>query len=250
MTRTSRILAAFRRFRRFRRFGRFWPLLLLAGLAALALALGGYDYLSFDALRQHEESLRAAAAAQPLLAGLAFLGLYMAVAALALPGAVWLSLGSGLIFGTFWGGTLSLFGALAGATILFVAARTALADMLLRRAGARLQKLQAGFAKDAASWMLIVRLIPLFPFFLVNLGAALAGLRLSLFVWTSFVGMAPAAYIYAGLGNGLSQVVRLNAPPNLNLFARADLLLPLLGLAILASLPMLWRLWQERRAPK
>ena len=230
---------------------RFWPLVLLAALAVLIFALGGYEYLGFDALKQHETRLRMAVANHPYLASLGFVGIYAAAAALALPGAIWLTLASGLVFGIFWGGTLSLMGAMLGASILFLAARTALADFLLKRAGPKMQKVQAGFVKDAASWMLILRLVPLFPFFLVNLGAALAGVRLWVFVWTSLLGMAPAVYIYAGLGNGLAQLVRAapsDAPPGLNLFARLDLLLPLLGLAVLASLPMLWRRWRAKRA--
>ena len=242
-------IQAMRRFQALGRYlRRFWPLLLLAALAGAVFASGGHQHLSFATLQQHEASVRAMVAARPIASGLAFMALYIVVAALALPGALWLTVASGLVFGTFWGGTLTLIGATLGAMVLFVAARTALAEPLRARAGGRMRKLQEGFVANAVSWMLIVRLIPLFPFFLVNLAAGLAGLRLWLFGWTSFLGMAPAVYIYASLGNGLSQVVRLDRPPNLSLFVRPDVLLPLLGLAILASLPMLWRLWQQRAA--
>ena len=106
--------------------------------------------------------------------------------------------------------------------------------------------MEDGFHANAFSYLLVLRLVPLFPFFLVNLGAGLLGVRLSTYVIATFLGIIPATFVYAGLGNGLGALFEKNVNPDLSLIFRPEILLPILGLALLALLPIVWRQVKRR----
>ena len=143
---------------------RYLPLLLIvAGLAA-AFALGLHKYLSFDQLKAQRGALTAFVTAQPVLAAAAFVGVYMVFTMLMLPGALWVTVAGGLLFGLAGGAALTVIGATLGATALFLAARTALGEPLRRRAGPFLKKLEAGFQDNPFSYMLTMRFLPIVPF--------------------------------------------------------------------------------------
>ena len=143
---------------------RFLPLLLIvAGLVA-AFALGLHKYLSFDQLKAQRGALAAFVAAQPALAATAFVGVYMLFTMLMVPGALWITIAGGLLFGLAGGAALTVIGATLGATALFLAARTALGEPLRRRAGPFLKKLEAGFQENPFSYMLTMRFLPIVPF--------------------------------------------------------------------------------------
>jgi uncharacterized membrane protein YdjX (TVP38/TMEM64 family) len=185
-------------------------LLLLAAVVALALAatwaLGRGD-LSLEALLRHRAEIDAFVTAHGTLAVLAYLGLYIGTVALSLPGATILTVIGGFLFGLMLGGTVAAIGATLGATIVFLVARTALGEPLLRRAGPRARLLAQGFRADAFSYLLFLRLVPAFPFFLVNLVPAFAGVRLGPFVAATALGVIPASFVYALAGTGLDSVI-------------------------------------------
>jgi uncharacterized membrane protein YdjX (TVP38/TMEM64 family) len=142
-----------------------------------------------------------------VLAVLAYIGLYIAAVALSLPGAVFLTVAGGFLFGLAAGASAAVIGATIGATIIFLVARTALGEPLLRRAGPRAAQLAQGFRNDAFSYLLFLRLVPAFPFFLVNLVPAFAGVRLLPFVAATALGVIPGALVYAFAGTGLDSVI-------------------------------------------
>jgi uncharacterized membrane protein YdjX (TVP38/TMEM64 family) len=111
--------------------------------------------------------------------------------------------------------------------------------------GPRAERIAAGFRADAFNYLLVLRLVPLFPFWLVNLAAGLAGMRLFPYVAATFLGIMPGAFVYAGLGNGLGHLV---AAPDLAVLFRPSVLLPLFGLSLLALIPVFYRRWSDRRA--
>ncbi len=226
---------------------RFLPATLLAAGLVAIIALDLDRFLSLAALREHRHLLTAWVDARPLAAGLAYCALYALAVACSLPGATALTLFGGFLFGTALGSTLAVVGATLGASMLFLAARSALGDSLRQRAGPWFAKLEAGFREGAISYLLVLRLVPLFPFFIVNLVPAFFGVRLRDYVWTTALGIVPGAVVYSSVGAGLGAVLDAADTPIRGLLRSPPILLPLLGLALLALLPLVYRRWRARK---
>jgi uncharacterized membrane protein YdjX (TVP38/TMEM64 family) len=234
---------------------------LLGMLAAggLAFAQGG---LRFANLVHHRETIAAFVAQHRVLAVLAFIGIYIAAAALSIPGSAVLTITAGFLFGVWVGAAASVVGATIGACIIFLLARTAIGEPLLKRGGPRAALLARGFREHAFSYLLFLRLVPLFPFFLVNLVPAMAGVRLAPFLAATALGIIPAALIYALAGTGLDAVIAEQVKAHAQCGARGqgacpltfdprDVLTPqlgaaLAGLACLALLPVLVRHYRAK----
>ena len=218
--------------------------LALGAFAALIALFFAYDLdtlISYQGLAENEAALKRAVSNNPVLTGLAYMMIYVVSVTFSLPGAVWLSLAGGLMFGTWTGGLLIVMGATLGASGLFVAARFIMGDALRARAGPALQKFEASFNRDALSYLFILRLLPVFPFFIVNLGAALVGVRYPVFLFTTFFGIMPGTFVFASIGNGISMVLQSGKQPDLSVMTSPEILLPLVGLAVLSLAPMVWR---------
>ena len=230
------------------------PRLLAAAAAVIAVAAalkltGALDLLSFAALARHREWLVVEVAALGAAAPALFILAYAACTALSLPTGLLLSTLGGFLFGTWWGGFCNVVGATLGATIVFLAARTVLGNALRARAGPALQRLEAGFREDALSYMLVLRLVPLFPFWLVNLAPAFLGVRLSTFVTGTFLGIIPGALIYASLGTGLGAILESGGTPDGAAILQPRVLIPIAGLAVLALVPVIAKRLR-RRSPQ
>jgi uncharacterized membrane protein YdjX (TVP38/TMEM64 family) len=225
----------------------------LAPLAVLLLAIGGFfalglhEYLSFEALRQHRAQLLAFVEHRPLLAPLAFMAVYAAVVALSVPGGALLTIAGGFLFGVLPATLYVVVGATVGATIVFLIARTALGDALRARAGPRVRRMEEGFRADALSYLLVLRLIPIFPFWLVNIVPAFLGVALRTYVLGTFIGIIPGSFVYASVGNGLGAVFEAGGTPDLGIIFQPAVLLPIAGLAVLALLPVGYRRYKARR---
>ncbi len=220
---------------------RFIALGIFACLIGLFFAFDLNSLISYQGLAENEAALKRAVSDNPLLTGLAYMTIYVLAVTFSLPGAVWLSLAGGLMFGTWAGGLLIVVSASLGASGLFVAARFIMGDALRARAGPALQKFEASFNRDALSYLFILRLLPVFPFFIVNLGAAVVGVRYPVFLITTFFGIMPGTFVFASIGNGISVVLQSGKQPDLSVMTSPEILLPLVGLAILSLAPMLWR---------
>jgi uncharacterized membrane protein YdjX (TVP38/TMEM64 family) len=226
---------------------RFLPLLLLAVAIAAFLASGLGRYLSFAALAENRDWVLAWVGRAGLWAPLAYMALYIAVAALSVPGGLFLTVTGGFLFGTWEGGFCALVSATIGAAIVFLIARSSFGEVLRRRAGPFLRRLEAGFQENGASYLLVLRLVPLFPFWLVNLVPAFLGVSLRTFVLCSFFGMAPAAFVYASVGAGAGALIEQGRTPDLGIIFAPRVLLPLVALAALSLLPVLYKWYQARR---
>lgn len=214
----------------------------LVGLAlVLVLATGAHEALSFENLHRHRGALLDLVAARPVAAALLYILLYALTVALSVPGALILTLAGGFLFGTVLATALVVVGATLGAVLLFLIARTALGEPLRARAGPWLAKMAHGFNRDAFNYLLVLRLVPIFPFWLVNLVPALLGVRLSTFVLATAIGIVPGSLVYASVGAGLGAVFDRGGEPDLGLILEPRVLLPLLGLAALALAPVAWR---------
>ena len=182
-------------------------MLAAVGLAAVAYYVFGRDALSLEALLRHRDAIDAFVGRHQVLAVLAYIWVYIIVVALSVPGAAFLTVCGGFLFGVLIGASTAVLGATIGATFIFLVARTALGEPLLRRAGPRAARLAEGFRDDAFSYLLFLRLVPAFPFFLVNLVPAVAGVRLLPFVAATTIGVIPASAAFAFAGTGLDSVI-------------------------------------------
>jgi uncharacterized membrane protein YdjX (TVP38/TMEM64 family) len=231
---------------------RWWrrlPILLI--LAGFAVALIQFrDLLSFDALAQNREWLLALRDAHFVVASLTFIAVYTLVVVISLPGAIILSLTGGFLFGLFPGAAYNVLAASVGAVVVFLAARMGFGAEFARGieerggVGARLQ----GQLRENQLWVLLtMRLIPVVPFFVANVVPAFVGVRLSTFALTTVVGIIPAGVIYTSLGAGLGDVFARGEVPQLNILLQPRFGLPLLGLAVLAALPLVIKLFQRKK---
>ena len=225
---------------------RWLPLALLVAAGLAAYFSGAHRYVSFHALAEHREWLLSQVDKLGFWAPVAFVALYAAVAALSIPGATAMTLAGGFLFGTVPGTLYNVLGATIGATIVFLVARSAFGEVLQRRAGPFLKKIEEGFRQDAVSYLLVLRLVPLFPFWLVNLVPALFGMSLGAYVACTFVGILPGAVVYTSVGGGLGEFLDRGEKPDLHLVFQPHILLPLLGLGLLALVPVAYKRWKRK----
>ncbi|MDB5412501.1 MAG: hypothetical protein JWR10_836 [Rubritepida sp.] len=219
---------------------RFW---LLVAVVAVILALrltGLGSLLSLDTLARHRGELSALVARNALLAGLAFVAIYAAAVALSIPGAIVLTLAGGFLFGAVAGTLLTVLGATIGATLVFLSARKIFGPDALDRLGAPAQRLAEGIRRNAASYLLVLRLVPVFPFFLVNLVPAFAGVTLLVYVVTTFLGIIPGTAVFSLAGAGLGSILDAGGTLDLASILTPQIIAALLGLAALslAAIPL------------
>jgi uncharacterized membrane protein YdjX (TVP38/TMEM64 family) len=242
-------------------------LMLLAAVVLLAILTYywlGRGGLSLQALVAHRDAIDAFVTGHRVLAVLAYIALYIVTVALSVPGAIFLTVSGGFLFGLVIGASAAVIGATIGATLIFLVARTALGEPLLRWAGPRACHLAKGFRDDAFSYLLFLRLVPAFPFFLVNLVPAFAGVKLMPFIAATALGVIPATLVFALAGTGLDSVIAAqkesyeaclaagHAGCHLTFEARDVLTPPLLtalfALALLALIPVVVRRLRSRHA--
>lgn len=186
---------------------RFLPLAVIAAGLAIGYAFGLQDYLSLEMLAEKRDELRAFVDAHFVRALAIYFALYILAVALSFPAASILTIFGGFMFGWLAGGTTTVFAATIGATAIFLAARSAFGDVLRRKAGPALARLADGFAKDGFSYLLVLRLAPVFPFFIVNIAPAFFGVKPRDFVAATFLGILPGTFAYAWLGQGVDSVL-------------------------------------------
>ncbi|MFO1117704.1 MAG: VTT domain-containing protein [Beijerinckiaceae bacterium] len=201
----------------------------------IAWASGGADLLSPASLLSRRQELLAAADAAPVLAPVAFAVVYALVASLALPASAALTMIGGFLFGRWLGTGLVLIGATAGATAVFLVAQTAIGAPLRRRAGPLYQKLLTEAGSNGFNYMLFLRLMPLFPFPLVNLVAALLGVGTRTFVASTIIGIAPATFAYANFGQQIGTATSLGD------VVSPGVLIALGAIGCLALVPIVYR---------
>lgn len=189
------------------RLKRWLPLIVLVSVMALVFGMGWHRLLSFETIGQNYAQLRAFITGNLAGALALYILLYIAVIALSLPGGLVMTLAGGLLFGWKIGAPATVVAATIGATVLFLIAKTSVGESLSARAGPWLERLRSGFKENALSYMLFLRLVPVFPFFIVNLAPALLGVPLSTYVIGTFLGIIPGTVAFSVAGSGLGSVV-------------------------------------------
>ena len=225
---------------------RFGPLVLVILAVAAAFASGLTRHLSVHELRDKHSLLEAYVHAHPLLSLAGYVGLYVVVVALSLPAALVMTLTGGFLFGPWLGGAAAAVGCTLGSGVIFLICRTAVGDALRGRAGSMVERVEAGIRRDAFSYIVALRLIPVSPFWLVNLALGFVSIPLTTFLAATFVGIAPVSVVYAGIGSSLNQVFARGGHANLHSLLHPGLVAPLIGLGVLALLPVAMRLIRRR----
>lgn len=225
---------------------KLWPLAVLAAGFAAFFAFGLNEYLSFDVLRENRETLLAWVDDNAVLAGLTYILAYAAVVAFSLPGGLIMTIAGGFLFGAIFGACLVVIAATLGATLLFLAAKTSLGDLLRAKAGPWLGKMEAGFQENALSYMLVLRLVPLFPFFVVNLVPAFLGVKTRTYILATLFGIIPGTVVYATVGAGLGSIFDRGEAFSLSGILTPEIIAALVGLAILALLPVAYKKFKKR----
>jgi uncharacterized membrane protein YdjX (TVP38/TMEM64 family) len=210
------------------------------GAVSVFVALDLGRYLTLASLKANKDALRAYTDTHYAMSAIVFIAAYCVQTALSLPGAVIFTLTGGFLFGTVVGTAYVNVGATSGAVLAFLVARYLFRDAVERRFGAKLEAIQHGFSRNAFNYLLTLRLIPLFPFFLVNLASGLTRIRLSTYTAATAIGIVPASIVYANAGSQLGKIESLSdiaSPGVLGAFA-------LLGL--LALVPVVYQRWRGR----
>jgi uncharacterized membrane protein YdjX (TVP38/TMEM64 family) len=215
---------------------------------AIAVAIGTFFYfdlgrfLSLNSLKEHRDQLLAFTEANYVAAVMLFIAVYIAVTGLSLPGAVILTLAGGFLFGSV-GATLFVnIGATTGATLAFLAARYLLRDWVEQKFGNTLGSIQAGFSKNAFNYLMTLRLIPLFPFFLVNMVSGLTRVSLGTYVTATALGIIPGSFVFAYAGRQLGSINSLQE------IASPNVLLAFTLLGLLALVPVLYKKFANKSA--
>lgn len=221
---------------------RYLPFAIIVAGLGLFFALGGPKIASLDWLRANYTTLSHAVAAHFAAALALYMFAYVVATALSIPGATILSLAGGLLFGAATGTAAVVVAATVGATIVFLAARSAFGATLREKASGFVARFEQGFSRDAFSYLLVLRLIPLFPFFIVNIAPAMTRIRTATFAAATFIGIIPGAFAYVSAGAGLGAVFAAGGDVTLRgLLTRPEILTPIAALSLLALAPVIYR---------
>jgi len=202
---------------------------------------GFHNLLSFQSLSENHTALIAWAEANQALSIVTFILAYIVVVGLSLPGGTVLTLAGGLIFGGLAGSIYVVIGATLGASVIFLAARYTFADLFHAKAGSNLAKMEVGFRDNAFSYLLFLRLVPAFPFWLVNLVPGLLDVKFRTYLIATFIGIIPGTTIYAHVGAGLGAVIEKGETPDMGVIFEPHILFPILGLALISLVPVMYK---------
>ncbi|MBL4812647.1 MAG: TVP38/TMEM64 family protein [Rhodobacteraceae bacterium] len=223
-------------------------------IAVAAVALFGVfflrDVLTFETLRTNREALQAFRDSHYVLTVAAFIGVYIAVAGLSLPGSTMVTLTGGFLFSTFPGVLFNVIGATAGAIVIFSAARWGLGERLAAKmegSEGAIKTIKDGIDENQWSMLFLMRLVPAVPFFVGNLVPAMVGVPLNRFAISTFFGIMPGALVYTSVGAGLGEVFARGETPDLSIIFAPEILLPILGLVALAALPLVIKALRSKK---
>jgi len=241
---------------------RLAPVAVVIVVMAVVFAMGWHRFLSLETLVRHRAAIESFVAARFGLAVATFVAIYVTAVALSIPGASILTITGGVLFGWLVGGFAAIFAATTGATIVFLIARGACGEAILRRAGPLACKLAQGFREDAFHYLLFLRLVPVFPFWLVNLAPAVVGVRLATFVLATALGIIPGTFAFALVGGGLDSVIAAQETAyracvaagraecrldfSMSALITPQLLAALAALGVVALIPVVVRKWRAR----
>lgn len=229
---------------------RFLPLLVIVGGLGFAYLMGWQRFFTLDFLAESRDSLTAFVMANYWLSTIGFTLLYAAAVAFSFPAASILTIFAGFLFGWLTGSIMVAFGATAGATAIFLVAKSAFGDALRGKVGGRVKNLAEGFEKDAFSYLLVLRIAPVFPFFIMNIAPALFNVSLRHYIIATFLGILPGVLAYTYLGQGIGSVLdaaeAAGTSPNVGDLVTPEITIAFVALAVVAAIPVVIKKWRGR----
>lgn len=236
--------------------GRLMPVAVIVAGLAFAYAMGWLEYFDFDTFLENRERLAGYVRDNVLRASLIYVAIYVVAVAFSFPGASLLTIIGGFVFGWLLAGILTVVAAPIGASIIYFAARTAVGDFLVekmkRNAGPRIRQLAEGFQEDAFSYLLTIRLAPVFPFWVVNIAPAIFNVPLHTYFAATVIGIVPGTFAYAFLGEGIDSVVEAHqaagTEPSVGDLVTPEITAAFVALAVVAIIPPVIRKLKARRS--
>ena len=226
---------------------RFLPVLLILAALALFFALGLNRYFSLDALRDNREALNRWVAAAPARALAIFMLAYAGAVAISFPGASILTVFGGFLFGLVVGVPAIVIAATIGAAIVFFASKSALGDLLKGRVTGFVSQMEKGFRENELSYMFVLRLAPVFPFWGVNIAAGLLGVSARNFLVGTLFGIIPGSFVYASIGAAAGAAFDAGEDVSLSgILLKPETLVPIVGLALLSLMPIVLKRFQKK----
>lgn len=227
---------------------RYLPILIIIILMAIVYATGLYKSFSYQTLKAYHSDLKLYVSKHYIFSPFAFILVYILSTALSIPGGIFLSLIGGFLFPEPLSTLYVVIGATIGAALLFLSARTALGKHLFKKAGPFLKKMESGFKKNVVSYLLFLRFVPLFPFWLVNLAPAFFNVRLRTYLWTTLVGILPGAYVFTQAGEGLGAIFESQGGISIDAIFNTKIKIALIALGIFALIPIVIKKIREKNA--
>jgi len=220
---------------------RYSPIIILVIGLILFFSFGGQKYLSLSMVKEHYNSLLVWTHNHFWLSSLIFIITYMIVVAFSIPGATIMTLLGGFLFGLLPGVVWVILGATIGSYLVFLAVKTALGETLKTKASGSIEKLRNGFEHNAFNYLLTLRLIPIFPFFVINIACGALSIRSATFFWATLIGIIPSSLIYTWVGTGLGFALQQGKELNMGIIFEAQFILPIVGLGILSLVPVIYK---------
>ncbi len=222
------------------------PLLVLIFLGTFAYFFGISQYLTFDVLKENRKTILAFVDQHWVLTPLLFMFVYTIVVILCIPGAVFFTVFAGFLFLQPLSTVYSVIATTLGSCIIFCIAKTSFSDYFLAKSGPFFQKMEKGFRKNSISYLFFLRLFPFFPFWLINLGPALFGVRLSTFTWIALLGAIPSSFVYSQAGTGLGAFLDTEEKFSFASIFNWHLRFALIALGVLALIPIFLKQFRKK----
>ncbi len=206
-----------------------------------------YRYITLENIKNNRHLLVRWTHENYTLAAISYFIIYTLIIAISIPGALVFTIAAGFLFGTLWGTIFVLLSETVGSALLFFAIQISLSSWFEKKAGKWIKKMEINFQKNAFNYIITLRLIPIIPFWAVNIAAALVGVELTTFMIATFIGIIPLTIIYVSLGQSLGLMFDTQQTPDLTIVFQPHILLPLLGLTLLSVMPAIYHYFQKRK---
>lgn len=228
---------------------KLWPVYLIAGGLGAAWYFGLFNYFSLETLREQQDVLSSFVAENWLLAGAVYVGIYAAATLFMMPGALWITIAGGFMFGLVGGSIATIIGATTGASLLFFAAKTSFGDSLRKLAGSYAEKVRSEFQQSPLSYMFAMRFVPAMPFPVANIVPALLGAKYRDYFISTALGIIPGVVAYTWIGSGLGATFAEGKDPDFSSVA-SNLLPAAVALLVVSMIPIIYKKFFAKKPAK